>query len=126
MKILSPLFFLFIALISFQSCYYDIEEELYPKAGCDVTVVTLLARVKPIIQGSCYSCHSTQNCTSSGAGINLEDYAGLRAKVDDGKLLKSINHIAGISPMPKGSTAKIDACEIKIIEKWVADGAKND
>ena len=126
MQNLKPLIILFISLIGFQSCYYDIEEELYPTGGCDVKTVTLLARVKPILQGRCYSCHSTQNCTSSGAGINLEDYAGLKAKVDDGKLLKSINHVAGISPMPKGSTAKIDACEIKIIEKWVADGAKND
>ena len=40
--------------------------------------------------------------------------------------MNSINHVSGTSPMPKGLTSKIDACDIRIIEKWVANGAKDN
>lgn len=117
---------LIIVLFGFQACYYDVEERLYPTGGCDISNVTLSAKVKPILQGRCYTCHSTQNATGSGAGINLETYATLKVQVDNGKLLKSINHEAGASAMPKGVSAKISACEIKMIDKWVTDGAKDN
>ncbi|MFM9946294.1 MAG: hypothetical protein ACKVQB_13770 [Bacteroidia bacterium] len=124
MKIIKIISLLLIAFMGFQSCYYDVEEELYPtKTGCDTSNVTLLVKVKPILQKSCYTCHAQANFATLGAGINLESYPGIKTQVDNGKLLKSINHAAGASAMPKGSTLKIDACEIKIIEKWVRNGA---
>lgn len=127
MKISKILFPLTLILIALQSCYYDVEEELYPiKGGCDTSNVTLTAKVKPVIQGSCYACHSAANAIGAGAGINLETYANLKAQADNGKLLKSIKHEAGASAMPKGSSSKIDACEILIIEKWIALGAPNN
>ncbi len=110
-------------LIGFQSCYYDIEEQLYPSTGCNLTGVTLSSKVKPIIQARCYTCHSLQNYNSLGGNINVETYSNLKAEVDNGKFLKSIKHEAGVSPMPKGSSQLIDACEIKIIEEWIALGA---
>ncbi len=127
MKITKILFILFLALAGFQSCYYDVEEKLYPNSGgCDTTNATLLTKVKPKLTGYCYSCHSTANTASSGAGINLEIYSNLKILVDNGKLMNSINHVSGTSPMPKGLTSKIDACDIRIIEKWVANGAKDN
>ena len=127
MKITKILFILLLALAGFQACYYDVEERLYPNnGGCDTTNATLSTKVKPKLVGYCYSCHSTANAATSGGGINLEVYTNLKALVDNGKLLNSINHVSGTSPMPKGVTSKIDACDIKIIEKWVANGAKNN
>ncbi len=127
MKITKILIILFLALIGFQSCYYDVEERLYPNSGgCDTTNAALSAKVKPKLTGYCYNCHSASNAASAGAGINLETYTNLKAQVDNGKLLNSINHVSGTSPMPKGVTSKIDACDIAIIEKWVANGAKDN
>lgn len=127
MKISKFLFPLTLILIGLQACYYDVEEELYPSnGGCDTTNIALSSKVKPILQGRCYACHSAANAGAAGGGINIETYANLKAQVDNGKLLKSIKHEAGASAMPKGSSAKIDACEILIIEKWVAKGAPNN
>lgn len=113
-------------LLGIQSCYYDVEEQLYPSTGCNLSGVTLSGKVKPIIQSRCYSCHSQQNSGAYGGNINVETYANLKAEVDNGKFLKSIKHESGVSPMPKGNTALIDACEIKIIEEWINLGAPND
>ena len=127
MQILKTLFLFLVITVSLPSCYYDVEEELYPvTAGRDTSNVTLSGKVKPIIEGSCYACHSQTSAQTSGGGYNFESYAGLKSMVDNGKLIKAINHLPGASAMPKGSTSKIDACEIKVIEKWVTKGAKND
>ncbi len=61
-----------------------------------------------------------------GAGINLETYAGLKTQVDNGRLIKSIKHESPASPMPKGSSATIAACEIAQIVSWVNAGAKDN
>ncbi len=126
MKITKFLIFLFFILVGLQSCYYDVEERLYPNNNtCDSAIVTLSGQVKPILQGTCYTCHSTANM-AQGGNNDLEIYTSLKARVDNGRLINAINHTGGITPMPKDRTAKMDACHIKIIEKWVRLGAKND
>ena len=52
----------------------------------------------------------------------LEGYAKLKSYVDNGKLLGSIKHSPGFSPMPKGQAKLVD-CDIEKIEAWVAAGA---
>jgi uncharacterized membrane protein len=127
MKISKTISLLMIVFAGLQSCYYDVEEELYPSSGgCDTANITLANKVKPILQGQCYACHSAANAGATGAGINVETYTNLKAQVDNGKLLKSIKHESGASAMPKGSSSKMDACEIMIIEKWVSKGAPNN
>ena len=124
---MKTIFFFLLISVSLYSCYYDVEEELYPVTpGCDTSNVTLSGKVRPIIVKSCYACHSEAKAISVGGGYNLESYAGLKSQVDNGKLIKAINHLPGASAMPKGSSSKIDACEIKVIEKWIEKGAKND
>jgi hypothetical protein len=42
-----------------------------------------------------------------------------------GKLLGTINHAAGFSPMPKGG-AKLSSCRIATIKKWIDAGMLNN
>lgn len=127
MKISRILILLSLLLAGLQSCYYDVEERLYPNSGaCDTSNVTLLTKVKPVLLVNCYSCHSVSTCVASGASINLETYATLKSQVDNGKLLKSIKHEAGASAMPKNSSTSMDVCSINIITIWITKGALNN
>lgn len=120
--------FLLLIILSINSCYYDIEEELYPtqKSDCDTTATTLSKKISPILSKNCLSCHSAANATSMGNGINLETYTELKKYVDNSQLLMSVKHSAGVSAMPKGTTNKISNCDIVLIEYWINKGAKND
>lgn len=101
-------------------CYYDVEEELYPEAAiCDTSNVTYSGTVLPILQNDCYSCHG--NGTSLG-GVSLDPYNNLKVYVDNGKLVCTINHNSGCSPMPQNS-AQLDACQLLQIETWINNGA---
>lgn len=119
------LILLFAVISVFSACYYDNEEELYPNTNqtpCDTASVTLSAVVKPILNQHCTGCH---NAGFASGGVDLETYAQLASSANSGKLLSSIKHDGKASPMPKGS-AKLDACSIAKIEKWIQLGAKNN
>ena len=106
------------------SCYYDVEEELYPSGNCNTANVKFSATILPILQEQCYACHT--NATKSlGGGISLEGYTNLKPYVTNGKFLGSIKHQSGYVPMPDNSP-KLSSCRISQIEKWIADGANND
>jgi mono/diheme cytochrome c family protein len=128
MKLIFRLISLLLVLtlvFSGAGCYYDKEEELYPgTAFCDTTAASSYATtVVPILSANCYSCHS--GAASLGAGIQLDTYNGAKVKVSDGTLLKSINHEAGISPMPKNGN-KLSSCNIAQIRRWINAGALNN
>lgn len=117
----------FLLLLSFSGCYYDNEEKLYAEVSttCDLTNVTFAASVKPILQASCFSCHSNSNANSSGAGIKLENYADVQAQAKNGKLMGSVNHSNGYQAMPKGG-GKLTDCEINQLQKWIDNGTLNN
>jgi hypothetical protein len=115
---------IFVLLLS--TCYYDSEEYLFPRTdnNCDTTNVTFALSVKPILQNSCYPCHS--NSTSAlGRNIRLEDYTDVAARVSDGHLMGSISHTSGYIPMPQGAP-KLEECKIVIIQKWIESGFPNN
>lgn len=91
-------------------------------SACDTVTVTFSGAVKNIINNKCLGCH---NGTAASAGINLSAHAGIKAKVDDGRLWGTINHLSGYSPMPKGGS-KLSDCEIAQFRKWIAAGAPNN
>jgi uncharacterized membrane protein len=110
----------------FTGCASENEETLFPPpTTCDTTSVQYAKRVQPILAQNCYRCHNTQNAPTSGAGIVLEGYDNLKIWVESNRILGSIKHEAGFSPMPK-NTAQLSACDIQIIQMWIAKGAKND
>jgi mono/diheme cytochrome c family protein len=90
--------------------------------SCDTNQFTYNVGIKPIIDTYCKGCHSGAN--PSGA-VLLSNYTEVKMQVDNGKLLGSIKHNLGFSAMPKNSN-KLSDCNIKKIEKWIAQGALNN
>ncbi len=111
------------AIITIPSgCYYDKEELLYPVSSCDTTDVRYSTSVAPIISVNCSGCHA--GSLPSG-GLNLDSHASLKTQVLNGKLIGSITHSSGFSPMPKNAS-KLNACNILRIQKWISDGSLNN
>jgi cytochrome c5 len=119
MKIVFPILF-FLAVGSLTSgCYYDNEEYLY--GTCDTTSVTFSRDIKPIMDANCINCHS------SGA-INLTTYEGVKAKVSDSTLYKSISYSYSGASSSKNmpSAGKLDDCSINKVKAWIDEGAINN
>ena len=115
----------FVASLS--GCYYDNEEKLYPQisTGCDLSNVTFSGTVKPILQASCFSCHSNSQALNNGGGVKLENYADVVTLVSNGKLMGSIRHDNGYIAMPNGG-GKLTDCEINQLQTWIDNGKLNN
>lgn len=126
MKRASTILFIIVVCIM-TSCYYDNEEKLYSElnTNCDLENVTFSATIKPILQASCYTCHSNANYLNSGGGIKLENHADVQTMVNNGKLMGSVTHASGFIHMPKDG-AKLPDCEISQLQKWVDNQAPNN
>jgi len=110
---------LFMLTITYSSCYYDVEEELYdPK--CDSLDVTYMGTIRGIVFSYCQNCHNTG--VESG-GVILDTYEGIRAVVDDGRLLSAVKRDVVASPMPPPPSTRISDCAIEQIEVWIRRGA---
>ncbi|MCB0571911.1 MAG: hypothetical protein KDC66_19220 [Phaeodactylibacter sp.] len=91
-------------------------------SACDTTNVTYTQSVRPIIVNYCTGCHSG---SSPSGNISYSDYAGVKATATNGKLMGSITHAQGYSPMPQNAN-KLSACNIALIRTWVNQGAPNN
>ena len=112
-------------LVFLSACYYDKEDLLYgPSLPCTDSTGTIsyTAKVVPILQTNCYGCHS--GATPSG-GQAMGNYTADKTMALNGKLMGTINHSTGFSPMPKGGS-KLNACNIAVVQKWVTAGAPNN
>jgi hypothetical protein len=89
---------------------------------CDTVNVTYAETVWPIVQGRCFGCH---NGPSPQGGISLDNYENIVAVANTGKLMGSIKHEPGFSPMPQNG-AKLSDCNITQIQKWINDGTPNN
>ena len=119
--------FAVIALFSLSACYYDHEDILYGAASNQPCVdtagtVSYSQKVVPILQASCYSCHT--GSFPSGNQL-MGTYAADKAMGQNGKLYGTIAHSAGYSPMPKGG-AKLSTCQIAVVKKWIDQGMLNN
>lgn len=92
------------------------------QSACDTTNVGFALTIKPIITTYCTGCHSG---SQPQGDINLDSWAKVKPFVDNGSFLGSIKHNSPYSAMPKDGSMLPD-CQIKLIEKWVADGAQNN
>jgi hypothetical protein len=123
--VLTGVCFAAISLL-FNGCYYDKEAILYPAgtSSCDTTVPsTFTATVMPILNANCNVCHGGTG--ASGGGIVLDNYNGVKAQVNAGRLAGAINHDAGYIAMPQGAD-KLPPCTIAKIQQWISAGAPNN
>ena len=104
------------------SCDYDVAEELYPVDGCDTRDLSYSMDIIPIIDANCYRCHDAQN---NFGNVTLEGYNNIKVYVDNGKLIGTIKHEDGFSPMPQDA-GQIDQCSIDKVAQWINDGAENN
>ncbi len=118
---------LIVLIIFIAGCYYDNEEKLYSEisTSCDLNNVTFAATVKPILQASCFACHSNSTATSSGNGIRLENYTDVQNFAKNGILMGVVKHSSGYLPMPDGG-GKLSDCEINQLQKWIDNGTLNN
>ena len=89
---------------------------------CDTVDFTYNTRVKKTMDTWCVGCHTG---ASAGGGLDLTTYTGVAAAVTGNRLVGSLNHTAGFSPMPKNA-GKISQCDIDAIERWVNAGYPNN
>lgn len=104
-------------------CYYDNEEDLYQyyyqDNTCDTVGVSFSNDIMPIIQGNCATigCH-VQGGTGNGI---FENYAGVKAKVDNGSLKSRVLVQKNMPPsQPLGD------CSMSLISAWINAGAPNN
>lgn len=117
-------FFVIILFFFFgvSSCYYDVEEEIYPTTECSTADMSYQNDIFPIIDNNCFGCH---DAVSNFGGITLEGFDQLKTYVNNDQLLGVIKHESGFSPMPKNA-AQLLECEIEKIEAWISAGAPNN
>ncbi|TVR40199.1 MAG: hypothetical protein EA392_04490 [Cryomorphaceae bacterium] len=122
MKPLQAIIFLSLAAL-LSSCYYDVEEELYPDFKlCDPENVTFSGTIQPLINTKCVSCHGN---TNPGAGISLVTHSQIQAQALNGNLLGTMSHSSGFSPMPKNEP-RLPQCQLEEVQIWIDNGAPND
>ena len=115
----------FLFCMTIIACTNNSKEEILAQLEpCDTTTIGFANDIKPIIDQFCSTtgCHTA---TTMAGGRDLETFASLQMHALDDKLLSSINHESGASPMPKGSS-KMDDCKIKKITRWINQGALNN
>ncbi len=113
-----------IVMVLFTSCYYDVEEILYPDTGCVTTNMSLQNNIVPILDRNCYTCHSTVAGFNNG-NVVLEGYTELIKYVNNGKLLGALRNEPGFEPMPQNAP-RLGDCEIAKIDQWIKDGFLNN
>lgn len=116
------------AIIAFllTGCYYDKAELTYPSNGtatCDTTAVKYSVDILSIMSINCYACHS--GTASSGGGIALDTYAGLKAYANNGQLLNSVLQNGTVPAMPLGGSM-LSTCDINKIRAWINNGTPNN
>ena len=106
-----------------QGCYYDGPDLLDPnRTACDTSIVTYSGTINPILTAYCSGCHSGVNAPSV---VRTDNYTSVKTIASNGRLLGTVTHSPGFSPMPKNGS-KLNTCNIEKIRKWISAGAPNN
>jgi len=108
--------FIMLTGVLLAGCYYDKEEELYPNTDCDTSDITYSSHVKSIMSSSCAftGCHVAGG---PAPGI-LDNYAGVKEKIDDGSFFKRTIEDKTMPP-----SSPLSDCNLAILEAWINNGA---
>jgi hypothetical protein len=113
--------FALILAFSFNSCYNESEEELYPGSNtCDLTNVTYSNSIAPMFSANCNSCH---NSTTASGNIITDNYTSVKANMS--RIRGCINHLSGYSPMPKNAN-QLSTCDLSKVDVWINQGMPNN
>lgn len=112
-------------IVALTGCYYDKEDLLYGTENCNTTVAAKYSTDVSAIMSSHCAVGGCHNASAAASGVILDNYAGVKAQADNGKLIGVITHTGGFIPMPRGA-AKLSDCNIAKIQSWVNAGAPNN
>lgn len=85
---------------------------------CDSSDYRYDSKISTIMTTWCLGCHNNSN---PGGNVFLGNYQAVVDAATSGRLLGSVQHLSGYSPMPQQG-GKLDDCSIRAIEKWIAKG----
>jgi hypothetical protein len=95
------------------SCEFKNEEAL-EMIPCDTTNVTY-SSVQPIFENNCVRCHNEQ---LNYLDVKLSSYDNAKTAAQTGLLIKAVNHLPGVVPMPF-QLPKLDECDVRKITIWI-------
>ncbi|HPT22542.1 MAG TPA: hypothetical protein PLR88_11400 [Bacteroidales bacterium] len=110
---------LLVSLCLLNSCVNNNEYDLYGIPDCDTTNITWNSKISSILQVNCVVCHNEE---LNYNGVRHDNYKSEMIVVNDGRLRGVVNHLEGYYKMPK-DRGKLPACELKLINKWLDNGA---
>jgi hypothetical protein len=130
MKTRLSLFCLFGTFIWIASCRYDkhVAPEAPPLPGN--TVVSYQTDIHPLMVLYCYgqgnqACHVA--ASNQGANGDFTNYAGLKAKVDNGSIQsRVINANGGMPPSYSNGPQHLAAADRQKLMSWMSTGALNN
>jgi hypothetical protein len=111
-----PFLVLLLILSVITACEFKNEEQL-EKYSCD-TVNINYNSVKPIFDQNCLVCHNEQ---VNYFGIKLDTYVNAKNAAQTGLLVKAVNHLPGVVPMPF-QRPKLEDCDVRKITLWIESG----
>ncbi len=103
-------------VLSFSSCYYDVEADLYPSTSCDLTTTTYSAAIEPIMSTNCAvpACH-----VPGATSPDLSTYAGVSANIG------AVQQRALVDKTMPPSGA-LSSCDQAKLQTWIDNGANNN
>ena len=121
-----------VAFLALSACTFNKLEDLEPKPPvdfCDSAAVTFSVDIVQILETNCTQKSFNSfggSCHESGSTIaDYTTYAGIKAKVDEGKLRQRA--IVEASMPPAFSTGpRPDSTQLAIIQCWLDAGAPNN
>jgi hypothetical protein len=106
-----------LAILSFNGCYYDNEEDLYLGSNtCDTSNVTYSQSVAPVFANYCNSCHSG---SAPSGNISTDSYTSVKNNIS--RIKGAVNHTSGFSPMPQNGN-KLSDCDLTRLDIWIRNG----
>ena len=116
------LLFALLLLVGFIACGDDDEDPMVDpmEETCETDNLTYTNGIADIVNGSCAvaGCH----VAGTAAPFAMSNYDETFAAVGFGRILGTINHEEGFSPMPP-SGVKLDDCTIEKLTVWINAGA---
>jgi hypothetical protein len=126
---------LFVLSISWNACLHTAEEE--PTEMPDI--VSYNFHIRPILSDKCFTCHGP-DVSKLEAGLRLDlpehafaplketkgAFALVPGKPEESELFKRISSTDStyMMPLPESHLGALTAYEIKLVEKWIKQGAK--